>query len=184
MASAHHPHRPAVGTVAGGGSEGGGHRHAARLRCQRAGSGRAGAALRRGDAELPRAAVPHAAPVQRRGARAARHRGRGRVLRPRLKKSSAHRLDRRNSPSVSLPEGQPMTSSAPRRGPTLLVSAAALAAVLAAAVPAHAQQGAAPPAQAAAPATPAAPAAPKAAAPTTAAPSAANTKAAESYSLG
>jgi FKBP-type peptidyl-prolyl cis-trans isomerase len=70
-----------------------------------------------------------------------------------------------------------MTSTAPRRGPTLLVSAAAFAAVLAAAVPAHSQQeGAAPPAQSAAPAAPAAPKA--------AAPAATNSKSAESYSLG
>ena len=78
-----------------------------------------------------------------------------------------------------------MTSSAPRRGPTLLVTAAAFAAVLAAAAPAPAQQGAAQPS--APPATPA-PASPAAtapkAAPKAAAPSAASSKSAESYSLG
>ena len=68
-----------------------------------------------------------------------------------------------------------MTSTAPRRRQTLLtVQAAALAALFACALPAHAQQGAAAPNTAARGAT----------APNTAAPSPAHTKSADSYSLG
>jgi FKBP-type peptidyl-prolyl cis-trans isomerase len=68
-----------------------------------------------------------------------------------------------------------MTPSAPHRGPALVITAAALAAVLAAAVPAYAQQGTSPPAAPAA----AAPAKPK-----KADTSATSPKSAQSYSLG